>query len=323
MSQHQEQWLNHPRFAPYSATLMQALAAAETRCRQHGDHDRWRTLIDRLPEIRPSLIDLNADALRIGQLTDCSDQQRARIEASLRGLHPWRKGPFDFFGIYLDTEWRSDWKWNRLKDAISPLAGRTVLDVGCGSGYHCWRMRGAGADCVIGIDPVLLFSMQFQAAQHYIRDNHVSFWPVGIDDLPASMPCFDTVFSMGVLYHRREPSEHLQHLKRLLQPGGELVLETLVVEGNAATSLIPKDRYAKMRNVWCLPSVDMLENWLGQCGFHDIHTIGVSTTSIKEQRRTDWMRFESLPDYLNPENPALTIEGYPAPRRAILTARNS
>ena len=197
-----------------------------------------------------------------------------------------------------------------------------VLDVGCGSGYHCWRMRGTGAAEVIGIDPSVLFLMQFKAIQRYIGDEHVQFWPVGIDALPKSMPCFDTIFSMGVLYHRREPLAHLEHLHRLLLAGGELVLETLVVEGGAESCLSQGgERYAKMGNVWTIPSVAMAEQWLGQCSFRDIRIIDVSVTSTKEQRSTDWMRFESLPDYLDPADPTRTVEGFPAPRRAILTAR--
>ncbi|MDX8407697.1 MAG: tRNA 5-methoxyuridine(34)/uridine 5-oxyacetic acid(34) synthase CmoB, partial [Mariprofundaceae bacterium] len=235
-------------------------------------------------------------------------------------LHPWRKGPFDFFGIHIDTEWRSDWKWNRLKDAITPLTGRQVLDVGCGSGYHAWRMLGDGAAKVVAIDPTLLFAMQFHACQRYIADARLQFWPIGIDDLPDGMASFDTVFSMGILYHRRSPIDHLLQLKGLLRPGGELVLETLIVEGGPDSCLIPNGRYAKMRNVWFIPSIAMLETWLMRAGLSDIRVIDVSPTSVNEQRSTEWMRFESLPDFLDQANPALTIEGHPAPVRAILRA---
>ena len=309
------------RFAPHAAALTPILAAADERCQRHGKYDEWLACVKHLPALTPSSIDLNSDVIRIGEPSDCNDAERQRMEELLRGLHPWRKGPFDLFGIHIDTEWRSDWKWNRLKDAISPLDGRAVLDVGCGSGYHCWRIRGAGAAEVIGIDPSVLFSIQFGAMQRYIKDEHVRFWPLGIDALPHSMPCFDTVFSMGVLYHRREPLEHLRHLQRLMHPGGELVLETLVVEGDADTALVPDGRYAKMGNVWCIPSVAMVEAWLRQCDFRNVRTIDVNVTSIEEQHSTEWMRFESLPDYLDPENSALTVEGYPAPRRAILVAQ--
>ncbi|MEW8068099.1 MAG: DUF1698 domain-containing protein, partial [Candidatus Thiodiazotropha endolucinida] len=44
-------------------------------------------------------------------------------------------------------------------------------------------------------------------------------------------------------------------------------------------------------------------------------------TTIEEQRATEWMRFESLADYLDPADRSLTIEGYPAPRRAVFVAR--
>nr|WP_169730591.1 DUF1698 domain-containing protein [Carnimonas nigrificans] len=39
-----------------------------------------------------------------------------------------------------------------------------------------------------------------------------------------------------------------------------------------------------------------------------------------EQRSTEWMTFQSLKDFLDPEDQHKTIEGYPAPRRALLVA---
>ncbi|OXE29836.1 hypothetical protein CA163_26525, partial [Vibrio parahaemolyticus] len=46
-----------------------------------------------------------------------------------------------------------------------------------------------------------------------------------------------------------------------------------------------------------------------------------NVTSVDEQRTTDWMTHNSLPDYLDPNDPSKTVEGYPAPRRAVLVAR--
>ena len=63
--------------------------------------------------------------------------------------------------------------------------------------------------------------------------------------------------------------------------------------------------------------------WLRRCGFVDARVVDVSTTTTAEQRRTDWMRFESLAESLDPENPQLTVEGYPAPRRAVFVANRS
>lgn len=300
--------------------LAEMLTHAFAACEQHGDFERWQQAIDALPDIQPSSVALDCDAIRIGLNSDLHGQDETGLIHSLQQLHPWRKGPFDYFGTRIETEWRSDWKWDRLKDAISPLHGRTVLDIGCGSGYHCWRMRGAGAAHVIGIDPTILFLMQFRAAQRYIQDRQVEFWPVGIDELPAAMNCFDTVFSMGILYHRRSPIDHLLQLKELLRKGGELVLETLIVEGDVQDCLLPADRYAKMRNVWFLPSAAMLIRWLERSGFRDIRLVDITATTTDEQRSTEWMRFESLANYLDPNDPGRTIEGYPAPLRATLTA---
>ncbi|MDQ7010866.1 MAG: tRNA 5-methoxyuridine(34)/uridine 5-oxyacetic acid(34) synthase CmoB [Mariprofundaceae bacterium] len=285
----------------------------------HGDFPRWQAGFDALPAVSPSEISLNSPTVKIGAPAD-TDMPTQCIGTALKQMHPWRKGPFDFFGTHVDTEWRSDWKWNRLNDVIAPLTGRTVLDIGCGSGYHCWRMRGAGASFVLGIDPTPLFSMQFAAAKHYQPEAPVFMLPVGIESMPANMACFDTVFSMGILYHRKSPIDHLLELKDLLNDGGELILETLVIEGDENACLVPAGRYAKMRNVWFIPSVPMLERWLARAGFRNIQCIDVSMTTAEEQRSTEWMQFESLADFLDPANPGRTIEGCPAPRRAIWTA---
>jgi len=317
-----EQLLQATPLAPYAEELAVTVAKGQQRVEGHGDYPRWQSALDALPGIAVTDVELNADTIRLGHAGDLDEMTREACQTSLQQLHPWRKGPFELFGVHIDTEWRSDWKWNRLKDAISPLAGRTVLDVGCGSGYHSWRMRGAGADCVVGIDPTPLFAMHFAAIQRYVQDERVQYWPIGIDDLPAGMGCFDTVFSMGILYHRRSPIDHLLQLKELLRPGGELVLETLVIEGDAVTCLVPEERYAKMRNVWFIPSTGLLGTWLRRAGFSDIRLIDEAVTTTGEQRRTDWMRFESLADFLDAGNSDLTIEGYPAPRRAVMIARN-
>lgn len=302
------------------------IASLEKRVEQNfnpqknRDLGQWLTAIELLPKIDTLTIDLTRDTILVGQENEISQEQRAHIERQLRVLHPWRKGPFSVFGIFIDTEWRSDWKWNRLKDAIQPLAGRAVLDVGSGNGYHCLRMAGAGARVVLGIDPYLKNVAQFLALQKFIRQKNTTVLPLALEEVSPA-PLFDTVFSMGVLYHRRSPFDHLLALKNLLKPAGELVLETLVIEGELHKVLVPQDRYAKMRNVWFIPSPPTLEAWLERAGFTRIRLMDVTETRTEEQHSTDWMRFESLPDFLDPNDNRLTVEGYPRPRRAIFLAR--
>lgn len=284
---------------------------------KHGNLAQWQALVDSVPHLPTAQRVLDADAVQIGSADDLVEEL---CRSDLKALHPWRKGPYNLFGIHIDTEWRSDWKWNRLKDHIAPLEHRLVLDVGCGNGYHCWRMLGAGAKTVVGIDPMMLNVMQFQLVRKLYGEAPVYVLPMGIEDMPYGLKAFDTVFSMGVLYHRRSPIDHLMELRDCLQPGGELVLETLVIDGGLGEVLLPEDRYARMRNVWFLPSCDTLISWLKRCGFKNIRLVDVTVTSIEEQRTTEWMTFHSLKDFLDAENPELTCEGLPAPKRAIVIA---
>lgn len=302
-------------------TRLRDLLSERLSAAGHGDFARWKQALSLLPEATPTLVHLGQPAIEVGMAADLDEPQHQQLNEQLREFHPWRKGPFEIFGHLIDTEWRSDWKWDRLKAHIQPLSGRKVLDIGCGSGYHCWRMRGAGADIVLGIDPTILFVMQYFALQKYINESRVHVLPLGIEDLPANMACFDSVFSMGLLYHRRDPLQHLQELKELLVSGGELILETLVLESAEDGLLVPEGRYAQMRNVWSIPSVNLLCQWLVQAGFESVRCVDVTRTSLEEQRATPWMQFQSLADFLNAKDVSKTVEGYPAPTRAIVLAQ--
>ncbi|GHE77434.1 tRNA 5-methoxyuridine(34)/uridine 5-oxyacetic acid(34) synthase CmoB [Thalassotalea profundi] len=284
----------------------------------HGEFAQWQKTLEALPKTTVSTIDLSSQ-VKAGERDDINDGEFKRIENLLKKFKPWRKGPYHIHGLHIDTEWRSDFKWDRLKNHISPLQDRYVLDIGCGSGYHLWRMRGEQAKFVVGIDPTQLFLMQFNAIQHFINDDCVNLLPLGVEDLPE-LKAFDTVFAMGVLYHRRSPIDFLYQLKAQLAKGGELVLETLIVDGDINTVLVPGERYAKMRNVWFLPSCDAMCAWLERVGFKNIRVVNTDITALDEQRKTQWIDTESLQDFLDPNDNTKTIEGYPAPKRAIFIA---
>lgn len=287
----------------------------------HGDIEDWLRVLSETPLATPTQIDFNQPAVIIGRAADLTEIEKSKLEGSLKKLHPWRKGPFDIFGVFIDTEWKSNLKWERVEKVIQPLEGRTVLDIGCGNGYYLWRMAGAGVKLALGVDPSLHYAVQFQVFQKYVNDARLAVLPLGVEDLPEKLTGFDTVFSMGLLYHRRDPMEHLKRLLSLLRTGGELVLETLVVDGVAGEVLKPGERYAKMRNVWNVPTCGTTEQWLSEAGFKHIRCVDVTVTTLAEQRKTEWMKFESLDDFLDPNDFSKTVEGYPAPKRAVFVAQ--
>ncbi|MFT5674748.1 MAG: tRNA (mo5U34)-methyltransferase [Paraglaciecola sp.] len=284
----------------------------------HGDFNKWVKLLGKLPNIQASKINL-LDKVEFVSSEALDDYSQKQITGLLKQFMPWRKGPFYLHGVHLDTEWRSDWKWDRVAPHIQSLENRLVLDVGCGSGYHMWRMLGQNPKMVVGADPSQLFLVQFQAIKHFNPDPRIHLLPIGVEQLPE-LKAFDTVFSMGVLYHRRSPIDFLYQLKQQLRKGGELILETLVVEGDAQTVMMPGERYAQMRNVWYIPSTAALTVWMERVGFKNIRVVDIAPTSIEEQRATEWMDSKSLVDFLDPDDQNRTIEGYSAPLRAVLIA---
>jgi tRNA (mo5U34)-methyltransferase len=277
---------------------LRALAEERMSPAAHGDFARWQDAVDRLPAAS-------------------SDAERREL---LMRLAPWRKGPFDIGGVHIDAEWRSDLKWQRVAGNIEPLAGRRVLDVGCGNGYYALRMAEAGAAAVLGIDPTLLYVMQFIAVTAHREPPRVAVLPLRLEELPDAGRAFDTTFSMGVLYHQRSPIDHLRQLRATLRSGGQLVLETIYIPGEASYACTPADRYARMKNVWLLPTLVELATWLRRTGFRDVEIVDTAITTTEEQRSTEWMSFESLAEALDPDDPGKTVEGWPAPRRVVVTA---
>ena len=314
-----ERWLADPLLQAWAQALPAQIEAGFNP-KRYGDLQRWRAALESLPDLPAGQVHLDQSAVGVSG-SPLSRQQAAALEDALRGLHPWRKGPFRLFDIEIDTEWRSDWKWDRVQPHLDTLTGKRVLDIGCGSGYHAWRMLGAGASEVIGIEPTPLFVLQFWALQRYIQAHGISVLPLGIEHIPPQLRAFDTVFSMGLLYHRRSPFDHLAQLRDCLTDTGELVLETLVVEGDENTVFVPPGRYARMGNVWCIPSPEALSKWLKKVGFKEVSIVDITVTTVDEQRQTSWMQFHSLSHFLDPNDPSKTIEGHPAPMRAILIAK--
>lgn len=304
--------------APHGEALH--LAAQTVLGRQDKKIAHLDQLLKQLPQVGPSSVALDQDWVTIGRAEDLSAKERTQLNEVLTQLKPWRKGPFNLFGVEIDSEWHSDLKWYRLSPHMAPLTDRRVLDVGSSNGYYLLRMAAAKPRVVLGIEPYMAYYFQFLALQHFLDLPHIHCLPLTLEALPAMPGWFDTIFCMGILYHRRSPLETLATLKHQLAPGGQLVLETLILQGDTETALCPRQRYACMRNVHFIPTVPCLESWLLKCGFHNIRCVDITQTTLQEQRKTDWIDSDSLDAFLDPNDNGLTQEGYPAPVRAVVIA---
>jgi tRNA (mo5U34)-methyltransferase len=263
---------------------------------------------------------LDRDWVTIGRPADLNAAQTQQLEGALVGLKPWRKGPFNLFGIRIDSEWNSALKWRRIAPHIKPLQGRKVLDVGSSNGYYLFRMAAAQPSLILGIEPYSVYFHQFLTLQHYVDLPGTYCLPLKLEELPGMNRWFDTILCMGILYHRRSPLESLIRLKEMLCTGGELILETLIIPGEEESALFPHHRYARMRNVFFIPTVKCLQNWLERCGFRHPRCVDITPTTNEEQRKTPWIDSESLDACIDPFNPHRTVEGYPAPVRAVVIA---
>ena len=260
-----------------------------TETREHGKSEEWDAVLDSI-ENSENPIKTEGNLLSIGDgKTDYSN--------ALTKLKPWRKGPLLVGSTIIETEWRSDWKWERIKQQEIELSEKIVLDVGAGNGYYLFRMLEAGAKVALGIDPTILFNYQFAAMQKLSSKNNAFLLPLRSEHLPG-FKVFDVVFCLGVLYHRRSPIDQLKELRSFLKPKGKLVLETLILpEKEKSEILIPKDTYAKMSNVWFIPSEKALQVMLQRSGLSQIEAADVTRTSLQEQRTTKWMDFRHYPTF--------------------------
>ena len=248
------------------------------------------------------------------------------LQKVLVNLKPWRKGKFNFQNINVDSEWDSYLKWQRLKNHLN-FNNKTVLDIGAANGYFSLQILNHNPKFVLGLDRTINYYLQYFLLAKLIRSSNINnknkfaMLPLTFENyIKSTTYKFDIILSMGVFYHSKSPIEHLLNIKNRLVRGGKLLLETLYIDGDENTLLIPSARYAKMKNVWLIPSIAMLKTLLHRCNFSDIKIIDTSTTDNLEQRATKWSSEKSLEDFLDAKNSDLTSEGYPRPKRVIITA---
>lgn len=281
---------------------------------------RYRSLLQAVQHLRASSCDFSSDVVRIGTGADVTPDEQRLVYQTLRGFKPWRKGPFSVFGIDIDAEWRSERKWNRLIPELPDLSGKIVADIGCNNGYYLFRMAHHQPALVLGFEPYVQHYYTFNTLNTFAGQRHLQVELLGIEHLNLFPESFDAIFCLGILYHRPSPVEALRDLHAALKPGGWLVVESQAIPGNEPVALFPQSTYAKVPGTWFVPTAACLHNWMTRTGFRDVRMFCEHAMSSEEQRRTAWMDFESYEDFIDKENPALTIEGYPAPRRIFFKA---
>jgi len=282
---------------------------------------RYREPSESVRHLRASWCDFAGDMVRIGRAEEINPDERQQVLQVMRSFMPWRKGPFNVFGIDIDAEWRSERKWNRLRPELPDLADKVIADIGCNNGYYMFRMAPCRPRLVLGFEPYIQHYYTFRTLNGFAGQDNLHIDLLGVEHLNLFPECFDVIFLLGIIYHRPSPIEALRDIYAALKPGGTLVLESQAIPGEDPVALFPARTYAKVPGTWFVPTGACLQNWLKRTGFRDINLFCSHPMSSAEQRRTDWMSYESYEDFIDKEHPALTIEGYPAPRRVFLKAK--
>lgn len=242
--------------------------------------------------------------------------QPTEIERVARMMMPWRKGPFELFGTYIDSEWRSNLKYNLLRKHFN-LKDKRVADIGCNNGYYLFRMQEDSPKSLVGFDPSPLYKTQFDFINHFVKSSIV-YELLGVEHLELYEEKFDTIFCLGVLYHRSDPVAMLKSLYRGLDKKGEVILDTFYIEGDDEICLCPESSYSKIPNIYFVPSVKALKNWCTRAGFNGFEVLEKTVTNSEEQRKTSWIEGQSLEDFLDKDDSTKTVEGYPAPARVYV-----
>ncbi|MFA7085281.1 MAG: tRNA 5-methoxyuridine(34)/uridine 5-oxyacetic acid(34) synthase CmoB, partial [Aliarcobacter sp.] len=228
-------------------------------------------------------------------------------------------GPFKIFDLEIDSEWQSNLKYNLIRPHFN-LKDKIVADIGCNNGYYMFRMLEDKPKRLVGFDPSPLTLHQFEFINHFVKSD-IIYEMLGVEHLELYNHKFDFIFMLGVLYHRADPVGTLKALNKGLNSKGEIIIDTFMIDGEDEICLTPNQRYSKIPNIYFIPTIPALKNWLARAGFENIEVIATVTTTKDEQRATSWSFDESLEDFLDPNDSGKTVEGYPAPKRVYVKAR--
>lgn len=246
-----------------------------------------------------------------------SIEQQAELKELLEVFIPWKKGPFNIFGEEVDSEWRSDIKWDRFVPHLGSLKGKVIADIGCHNGYFMFRMAEHQPSAVYGFEPVAKNFYNFQVLNSFFKQSMLHYELLGVEHTHFFPNAFDSIFCLGILYHHTDPIGLLRKLKLSLRKGGSLFIDCQGIAGDDPVAYVPQGKYAGARGIWFLPTLSCLTNWIRRAGFQSVEVIYSDQLDVKEQRASSWAPIKSLSEFLTPCL-SKTIEGHPAPHRFYL-----
>lgn len=299
---------------------LEELKQQKQACLEWKNVKPWYEQLQKAFEIKKDNLSVDyGDWFSIGKPEDLTPQEHEILLQTAKKLIPWRKGPFKLFGLEIDSEWQSNIKYNLLRPHFN-LKDKVVADIGCNNGYYMFRMLEDKPKRLIGFDPSPLTMLQFEFVNHFVKSS-IEYEKLGVEHLEIYNHKFDFIFMLGVLYHRPDPVGTLKSLARGLNNGGEIIIDTFMIDGEEEVALTPKERYSKIPNIYFIPTINALKNWLHRAGFENFEVLAITKTTTQEQRKTPWSFDQSLEDFLDSNDESKTVEGYPAPKRVYIKAQ--
>ena len=299
---------------------LEILQNKKSECRTWKNVEPWYLQLQEACKIKKDNLVIDyGDWFSVGLKDALTQEEQEVILQTAKKLIPWRKGPFKVFGLEIDSEWQSNIKYNLIRPFFN-LKDKVVADIGCNNGYYMFRMLEDKPKRLIGFDPSPLTLHQFEFINHFVKSD-IIYEMLGVEHLEFYNHKFDFIFMLGVLYHRPDPVGTLKSLARGLNSKGEILIDTFMIDGDEEMCLTPNKRYSKIPNIYFIPTIPALKNWLERAGFENIEVLATTVTTTDEQRKTKWSFDQSLEDFLDPNDSSKTVEGYPAPKRVYVKAR--
>lgn len=112
-------------------------------------------------------------------------------------------------------------EWHQFKALFPDLSGKSVLDLGCGYGWHCKYAVECGAKQVLGID---LSEKMIQEANEKNADPQITYRVSGLDEYDYPADSYDCVISNLVLHYIADIDSILKKIYSTLKPGGIFLL---------------------------------------------------------------------------------------------------